>query len=252
MSANFIRPCLMDGYLPTTDPFYLAPEDYANWDPWDTSDIVDGDQLQRNWAVIFSHVNGCINGTDFEDDSGQFDEGTSLVDYEDGNSQWPTAGQRHSHDGADSARLASECLTNVLLGTPADPGGSYGLIRHGSQTMHGVLESVWVGYDQPSPQAGTLYDQQVAIPHNYGSIGGVRVWRTGIYGRTAFLVCPVLTGFESWTDDEKCSTSSMGLAIGVDGGSVETVSAQQQDALTVRPPSNWAYGVVALVETYVN
>lgn len=238
----------MDGYLPSTNPFYLAPEDYANWDLWDTSDIVDGDQLQRNWAVIFSHVNGCIDGTDFEDDSAQFDEGTSLVDYEAGNSQWSTVGQRHSHDGVDSALLVDECLTATLLGTPADPGGSYGFIRHGSMTSLGVLMSVWAGYDQPSPQAGILYAQQVAVPYNHERWLFNHIQRSGVAigGRCAFLVCPVLTGFESWSADEKCSTSCMGISLGLDGQDVTSVSASQQDALTVRPPSSWAYGVVAL------
>ena len=244
MSCVFIRPVLPHGYLPSTDWDYPLATNYDSCSTWTTSDIVDADQLQQNWAILFAKANGMLDGTDFAPTSGQFDEETSLVDYEGGvTGTWPTAGQRHSHDGINSAKLADHAIHQTTLGVGATSWGSFGMLRHPSETFHGILETFWVAYDQPSPSKGLAYSADVALPHNQMRWSYLK--NSTPSGRTALLMAPLMSGYSGWTQKQKCAPS---MLAGVLTGSpnVTTVTAKMQDLMGERVASHWSYGVMAL------
>lgn len=247
MSCVFIRPVLPHGYLPSTDWDYPAATNYDSCDTWGTQDIVDADQLQSNWALIFSKANGMLDGTDFMPDSGQFDEETALVDYEQGaGGTWPTVGQRHSHNGIDSAKLADSCISQLTLSVGATTEGSYGMIRHPSESFHGVLMTHRVAYDQPSPGKSTAYSSYVAVPYNHKEWGVSYLQRSGASGRTAVLACPLMGGYSSWSVNQRCAASMMVMGFALSGSDITAVSANMQDLMGERVASNWTYGVLAL------
>lgn len=247
MSCVFVRPCLPHGYLPSTDWDYPAATNYDSCAAWDTSDIVDADQLQQNWALLFAKANGMLDGTDFAPDSGQFDEETALVDYEGGVvGVWPTLGQRHSHNGIDSAILADGCIERDTLGAHATSWGSFGIIRHPSQNYYGILMTSWVAYDQPAPVKGTAYSQAVAIPYDYKRWGTDYLQNDGAGGRTAILVAPLMTGYPGWTENQKCAPSMMAASVTLSTNDITGVYVNMQDLMGERPASGWSYGVLAL------
>ena len=245
MSCVFIRPVLPHGYLPSTNLLYPLATNYDSCSTWTTSDIVDGDQLQKNWAILLSKINGALDGTDFLETSSQFAEETALVDYEGGvTGTWPTVGQRHSHDGIDSAKLADHVLPQAALGVGATSWGSFGMLRHPSETFHGILETFWVAYDQPSPSKGLAYSATVAVPHNSQRWGSY-LQRSGVNGRMALLTAPLMSGYNGWTQNQKCAPSM--LAGAFTGGAIpSTVSARMQDLMGERVASSWSYGVMVL------
>lgn len=245
MSCVFIRPVLPHGYLPSTNLTYPLATNYDSCDTWDTSDIVDADQLQKNWALLFAKANGMLDGTDFIATSSQFSEAESLVNYEGGAvGVWPTAGQRHSHDGIDSAKLATHALHQSVLGVGASSWGSFGMLRHPSEAFYGVLETFWVAYDQPSPGKGLAYSAALAVPHN-SQRWGRYLQRSGANGRMALLMAPLMSGYSGWTQNQKCAPSM--LAGAFTGGDIpSTVSAQMQDLMGERAASGWSYGVMVL------
>jgi len=233
--------------LPSTDWDYPLATNYGSCDVWGTGDIVDADQLQQNWAILFAKVNGLLDGTDFASDSAQFDEETSLVDYEGGNEGvWPTVGQRHTHDGIDSAKLADHVIHQLTLGVGGSSWGSMGIIRHPAENFHGVLITSWVAYDQPSPEAGTAYSKAVAVPYDYKRWGESYLQNAGANGRTAILLGPVMSGYAGWTQNQRCAPSMMAASVTLDGNGITAIHANMQDLMTERPASNWTYGVLVL------
>ena len=173
MSCVFTRPTLPHGKLPTTDWDYDGVADYASWDNWATSDIVDADVIQRNWAILFSHVNGNLNGSDMDVDTASATSESSVLGAWSESTDWPIQNHRHSHDGVDSALLADDIITHSLLGTSA-----YCMLRspsivrnavliHGSADMEsrksrytssGIVEAdVSFGYNYKEWTSGTSY-----------------------------------------------------------------------------------------------
>lgn len=247
MSCVFIRPVLPHGYLPSTDWDYPNATNYDSCDTWGTADIVDADQLQQNWAIIFAKANGLLDGTDFLSTSGQFDEETSLVDYEGGSAgNWPTKGQRHSHDGIDSAKLADHCINQSVLGVGDTATGSFGMIRHPSENYHGILITTHAAYDQPAPGGSETYTADVAIPYNQIQWGRNRLKRQNTGGRTAVLMCPVLSGYSGWSQDEKCAAGVMSAEISLSGDEITSVSAKLNNIMGERVETGWTYGVLVL------
>lgn len=247
MSCVFIRPVLPHGYLPSTNLSYPLATNYDSCDTWDTVDIVDGDQLQQNWAIVYAKANGLLDGTDFLDTSGQFDEETSLVDYEGGTvGVWPTKGQRHSHDGIDSAKLADHVISQSVLGTGATAWGSFGIIRQPSESVHGIMMTFSVAYDQPSPGAGEVYSADVAVPYDYKRWVDSTMERTGSFGRTAVLLAPLMSGYDGWTLNQRCAPSMMATSFTLSTTHITAVTANMQDLMGERVASNWSYGVMAL------
>lgn len=245
MSCVFIRPVLPHGYLPSTNLTYPLATNYDSCNTWTTSDIVDADQLQENWAILLSKINGMLDGTDLIETSSQFSEEESLVDYEGGvTGVWPTTGQRHSHDGIDSAKLATHVLHQSVLGVGTSSWGSFGALRHPSEAFYGVLETFWVAYDQPSPSKGLAYSADVAVPHNHQRWGR-DLQRSGVNGRMALLTAPLMSGYGGWTQNQKCAPSMLsGFTEGVPG--VAIVAAKMQDLMGERVASSWSYGVMVL------
>lgn len=193
MSLPLIWPVLPHGKLPSTDADNLGPGDYASWPDWAVEDIVDAQVLQRNWAVIFAHANGEINGTDIDTGSAAASETTYIQDLEAGNNQWPTDGVRHSHDGIDSALLAEDIIGQDIMGYRA-----FGMLRHPAKDYRGLMlfgsiVTEWKNALHP-----------VAIPYDYirwGQVGGFMYRSAG--GASRYLACPVYSNFADLSAAER-------------------------------------------------
>ncbi len=137
MSTVFTRPTLPHGTLPITNWAYNEVGEYANWTAWTTEELVDAEILQRNWAILYSHINGNLNGTDLNVDGASINESSVVQGWagtsdHDPDEAWPTASYRHSHDGMDSSFLAD----NVISSTVLDDG--HLIIRSPSKSYHSL------------------------------------------------------------------------------------------------------------------
>jgi hypothetical protein len=135
MSLIFVRPTLPDGKLPTTSWSYDGVGDYASWDDWATEDIVDADVLQRNWAILYSHINGNLNGSDMNVDTASAASETAVISSWSEMSDWPIQDHRHSHNGVDSSLLADDVITNTLLLVDA----AFCMVRSPCKSRNAVL-----------------------------------------------------------------------------------------------------------------
>ena len=247
MSCVFIRPVLPHGYLPSTDWDYPLATNYDSCNTWTTSDVVDADQLQQNWAIIFSKFNGLIDGTDFLATSGKFDEETALVDYENGaGGNWPTAGQRHSHDGIDSAKLADDVIHQITLGAGEFSWGSFGIIRVPTEGHRCILMTSTVAFDQPAPDGDTVYSKDIAIPYDWKKWGKSTLYRSTTNGRVAVLIAPMFIGHDGWTRNQKCAPSMVSADFTLDVGEVDAVTAKMQSLMGEQAATNWTYAVLTL------
>lgn len=208
MSVIFPKPFLPEGKLPASGASVGDPGDYASWDDWDTKDIVDGDLIRRNFAAIFSHVNGNLNGTDIAP-TAQLGTETALVDdWEGGNNAWPTVGARHSHDGLDSASLGESLIGYSHLAPLA-----HGALMTPSMSYRGL--TLFGRLVVTTSQADTVgvFDsrQRVSVPYNY------RLWSSDPASHTymfrdtsgcAHICCSVeAPDSDSWSNEERIAMS---------------------------------------------
>jgi hypothetical protein len=165
MSVEFVLPNLPGGYCPSrvTAGEYHYAANYHSGLIWADDDLVDGDTIQRNWNVLFSHVNGKLNGTDFDASSGTLSETTWVADVEGaGVKRWPTLRQRHSHDGMDSALLGEGVINKTAINA-----GGHGMLRFPSiHMMAGVLHTVGI-VDMTNPDSSSTFKIDIPVPYNY-------------------------------------------------------------------------------------
>ena len=179
---------------------YPDPGDYASWDDWDTIDIVDAQDLSKNWAIIYSHANGRINGTDFNTGEGAALSEATYVDDWEGTNEWPTVGHRHGHDGVDSSFLADSVLSHSVLGD-----GAHGIVRCPTKDFRGLLMS-----SQAIPQRQTSgsysFFNYFSIPFDsYRWLGSSGKLNRDTGGAARFLLQSYCYNWENWTDHERRS-----------------------------------------------
>ena len=201
MSCIFVKPVLSDGKLPSRNWLHDSPADYASWTDWSTSDIVDGDLLEKNWGVLFTHVNGKLNGTDIDTATAAatLSEATYIVNMDD-NGAWPTKGQRHSHNGVDSAVLADDILTTTLLGD-----GAHGIWRSPTDIYNGLILFNRAKKDGPKVARGQDISVPISIPFDYEQWGSWLLELSSTTGATRFIVTPLFTNFAMWSKKERGS-----------------------------------------------
>lgn len=243
MSLPLIKPVLPHGKLAARNAGAATPADYASWSNWDIADIVDADVIQANWSVIFSHVNGNLNGSDINTASATVTETATLQDWESGNKTWPTYGARHSHDGVDSAVLATGIIGSTLLGDLA-----FGMVRHPSKDFLGLyLYSMAVADRvQDFTTSTTQVSYTLAVPYNYlqwdpsGLPWSPWMYRAdAAHGTSRYLVCPVYSNYSELSDDQKRGLTYPAVSLGSSAGRVTSVAASMRDTGGVAIPVGW-------------
>jgi len=239
MSLPLIKPVLPHGKLASRDAGLATAADYASWSDWDTADVVDADVIQANWSVIFSHVNGNLNGSDIHPASGTVTETATLQDREYGYKTWPTYGTRHCHDGVDSAILATGIIGSTLMGSLA-----FGMVRHPSTDFLGLyLYSMAVADRiQDFTVSATQVSYMLAVPYNYlqWDPSGLRMYRAdAAHGTSRYFASPVYTNYSEMSDAQKRGLMYPVVSLGTSGGRVTSVAASMQDTGGVAIPAGW-------------
>lgn len=239
MSLPLIKPALPHGKLAARSAGAAAPADYASWTDWDTEDVVDADVIQANWSVIFQHVNGNLNGSDFDTAGSTATETAKLQDWESGNKLWPTWGVRHSHDGVDSAILATGIVGSSLLGNLA-----FGMIRHPSKDFLGLLLHTMIVAERKQNYTGDSYVPiyYMAIPYDYPRWDPSGIWlyrENATHGTCRFLACPVYANYSEMSDTQKRALTYPALTTYESSGRTVFLEVAMRDTGGVDIPAGW-------------
>lgn len=226
MSCKFSKPQLPNGKLPSTNASYPSYTDYANWTDWNPTDIVDAAVIQDNIAEIVAHVNGGLNGTDIDNTNTPLSETTYIADIETGSVEWPTIGQRHSHDGVDSALLADGVITHALIRTR-----NYAIVRSPSKTHRGLVLHGTVGHDQDEVYTGSP-EYIVAVPYNYRLYNpGTTTLYRNILGGARFVVSRVIDNYDDLSAADKRELAMPYANVTLNGSNVTQFSIIQANIL---------------------
>jgi len=251
MSLPLIKPVLPHGKLASRDAGLATAADYASWSDWDTADVVDADVIQANWSVIFSHVNGNLNGSDINTASTTVTETASIQDWEAGNKLWPTYGARHCHDGVDSAILATGIIGSTLMGSLA-----FGMIRHPSKDFNGLYLYSTVVADriQDFTVSGSQVSYYLAVPYNYLQWDPYGYWMyraDAAHGTSRYLAAPVYTNYSMMSDTQKRGLTYPALTLTNAWGRTVFVTASMRDTAGVAIPAGWEIHLFVMGEIEV-
>jgi len=244
MSCIFIKPVLSDGKLPSRNWSHDSPGDYANWTDWGTSDVVDGDLLEKNWGVLFTHVNGKLNGTDIDTATAAatLSEATYIVNMDD-DGAWSTRGQRHSHNGVDSSILKTGVLTASVLGD-----GAFGIWRSPTDEYIGQLLFNRAKQDSPKVARDQEISLPISIPFNFARWGAWLLELDSTSGATRFVAAPLFNRFASWSHKERGAPCLPRVASSLDSSEGLTTYMKAHELVNdeVLIPNNWIQQMVCV------
>lgn len=242
MSIVLIHPVCPEGKVPSTDWAYPDAVDFADWDDWSLADIVDAQHIVYNWLILASHVNGGLNGSDIATTATPLAEDDYVLNEEESDESWPTTHQRHSHDGYDSALLASGVVTEDILGETA-----FGMLRIPilSVLNGGMKPLLMHGRCPVSSEDLNAGTASLDIPFPYDWY----FWDSGGDGRlyaavTRVVASPVIPDFLSWTAEQRSALFANGFNRVTDGDALDAARLKVStldDATATVFPGGWYY-----------